>query len=1430
MFILVKFPAEATDRQTIYNSPYVTFSPDGQAWTTNANDSDYNWYERGTTVKTGIKTSIRGLQTGEHYYKAERRGEVPVGFWRVEHRSAQCIHDGYPSEGKDFHGVVYGRNKCHGYYNSGWMAYCADCGECITDMFMYMSKDAAESIDYLELGSGEDFAYYYLCPNCTNLEQGADLEAHKCKEISFNQYAVKYEPNANGNQGGYMNNSLHMYNNAAEYEGEKVTPIICLSQNSYTRMGYEFTGWNTKPDGSGTYYPDKAEIYNLSSADWKNADTWTGENRGIVTLYAQWKPSESTLVIDAGAGRYQGADICKISDKYGMKYPILNHLLQPPKGYTVEFETNGGNAVKAITGSQHFTEWSMNQPFNGRLKNNIYYFTAPNGNVDQITALFELDSIKLPEPIKQGSSFGGWYYDSSFTIPAGGAGDSITPSGNLTLYAQWVDLKLTSVDNYTANDKKGAVDLSWEQSDGKNKSYKIWQSRDKVHWSEVNDAIDIGNSGKIREIFAFSGSAKTYKIPYTGLYLLTAEGAQGGNCGNYRGGYGGQVSAKYWLKKGEILTCEIGGQNGYHGGGTASAYGKGGGMTSVISDLKGTLLIAGGGGGASVTGNGGDGGSRASVMTGNSGQSGMAGGGAGFQGGTAGERIVHTHMDACYHRESQDWNVIGSLWAANYWTCNDKSLLNKIYWGNYAVGRDYYSIGGHTNGSKECGFSLGIGKLQDGRLRLMPTNGNKTLYIAAKHSGWGGGYVGVREEASFINVFNQNNVCIYSRRLNTLPNSSSGQNGSSWQDEAGWHGTPTVGEKIYYATIPIPNGTTGVWASFDTNCGCSDVWHSIEFEAINFKGGENVYTVCGYTEGQVLSSKPAYGGSNYVNEKNAFTYDSKAGKHAGNGTFTVQSEKIGFVDELRLEGVTATDYAIPEPVSADTVEKEALTDNRIRVSWREPKDRGTEYYHYAESYLTGSGNALCRSNTTKNILASGIQGYFTLLNIVERSVVTAENGSFHEEPQMTVTLKDRQQFLHIAAVDAAGNISETTHIALGEMADADVAWKVYTKQLEIAEGLNVYPAQEAKCYYVRCDGVTPSQLLLTGYMDGTAKENYQINYAVFRSVAENISAINTIFIPCTDIRENSFTVNGKDLSYSDEGTKETTFLSFYPYSVAERQDSNRKLVLRQKFTLNSNTAGKAIEISPSVGTDYRGTVYYSDQQQDRLNGLTIIGDSEAPVIRGLEILENKKLIDRLTGDFDLTVSAVDDLSGVGDFYVEINNQDNAVKKKFIPEEDGIIHITLTKEEPVFSGDFSVTACAVDHVGNERKLAYGTTEFSLSSRVERILEPHEPVFKGGESGILSITTYGYADRVEVIFPEEMTEQNPKLNQIYQYTDTPQYKREESVQFMIPLKTPVNAGYTITVRAYKGDKQLEEHPSLSTVEVSGSILEELRTRLR
>ena len=85
---------------------------------------------------------------------------------------------------------------------------------------------------------------------------------------------------------------------AGEYEGTtaSVSAVYGTAQtlpaNGFAYAGYDFTGWNTKADGSGTTYADKASVKDLSSTD-----------GATVTLYAQWRPKTYSIVYDANGGQ-----------------------------------------------------------------------------------------------------------------------------------------------------------------------------------------------------------------------------------------------------------------------------------------------------------------------------------------------------------------------------------------------------------------------------------------------------------------------------------------------------------------------------------------------------------------------------------------------------------------------------------------------------------------------------------------------------------------------------------------------------------------------------------------------------------------------------------------------------------------------------------------------------------------------------------------------------------------------------------------------------------------------------------------------------------------------------------------------------------------------------------------------------------------------
>lgn len=1450
LVLIFGFLAE-TDVQAgnIYTSPYVTFSPDGKAWTTNAGERDYTWYEKGTAVNTGIQSTVRMTRQGEHYYKAPRNGTIPVGEWRVVYPAGMCIHNDYPSQASKWHGISFGRQKCFKYYYSGWFAYCADCGELIVKRLHYMSREAAESIHYLDAGIEMD--YYYLCPWCNNMEIGYGIPPHMCKKISWNRYKVRYDANTLERYSGYMADSIHMYNDETEYEGEEVTPLKYLTRNAYSRIGYEFVGWNTMPDGSGNSYEDGARIRNLTD---ENYTMGSAESGGVVILYAMWRPSFGTLKLNLNGGSYEGSDSISVTKKYGENYIVDDSLVTAPFGCKLSFQTNGGESIAPITASQHFKSWQMEQPFWGRFQNGVYYFTAADGKEDILNACYEPDAVTLPEAVLEGKSFGGWYYDPELKHPAGEAGDFLVFYQDTTVYAKWVDLRLWAQSNYGANEGKGAVDLKWSQPDQKDKIYMMYQSRDGENYTRINSAEDIGSDREVSEIYEYTQSEGTYTIPYNGFYTLMAEGAAGGDYGEYSGGRGGRVSAKVWLENGEIVTYFAGGKDGGNGGGMGSDFAGGGGRSIISTDKKGVILIAGGGGGADILGSGEAGGSLLSLRSDSEwmGENGQSGGGAGAVGGTAGEIIRHHHTEKCYREVDTDILTEYADYQVSYVyeyddDENEREVLqyggsSRLIPAQGATWLDVELLQGmiylHEHGGNNVWSSYLAVYNQSGERLFYKNAGDRSDYFVEYSESydfdddddpcfeesrliWGS-----TNTKSWIYKDDVGNIFSQSINHTFVPSSDAMENarhfgGSTYYSS----GSPWFGAsgKAYKEKIAIPEGTTGIYiiSVLEANDRDANRFYKLHL------GGEK-RLVCGYEEGQIVSSKPAYGGSNYIDEDSCSNYYSEAGVCGGNGRIEIISQQIGFVCETELTGVRAPDLAAPDKIADETVIRDVVSAEKIRLCWDAPADNGTGYYHQAESYLAGTSTQLCQSNITYNVLTTGVLGYYYLTDIAEFTEVTFENAEFVQNNSLEIFMDKNALFLHIAPVDRAGNMGDTTHISLNPLQD-NFKWRLYTEKLCLKEGDNVYPAALPDTYYVRSDGKTPFTLIYGAGMEGWPRRDYWLKYTVFEEDNGEDKAKNIL----------SHKENGaqEGTAYSAE---EIPLLTVYPSVAVTWQESCRKKEVSQKFTIDSSLSGRKIPVIPRVGVPGEGsyaleadnlqTIAYSDYDADKENGLVLIADGDAPIIHGVEDLELPKLLDHSQGSVVLELTAEDVLSGVADFGVEIANQDNFIEKTYVPDEHGRIKVNLTADDPVFSGDFIMTAWAVDHVGNQRTISLGTTEFGLKAEVEKILPPKEPVFRRGESGILKFSVWGYADYVEVEFPEEMLAENPGLNQVFHYENLPDYFHEEELQFMVPLGTPENTSLTITVRAYKKGRKLEEYPALSIIGVRGTVLDNIRTRLR
>ena len=123
--------------------------------------------------------------------------------------------------------------------------------------------------------TGYTFGGWYKEPACSTSKVTTLGATDYTSDITLyakwtpNTYTVQFDANSGT---GTMSNQPFTYDVSQD-----------LSENTYTRTGYNFTGWNTAANGSGTAYADKAEVKNL-----------TAELNGVVTLYAQWEEKKLT--------------------------------------------------------------------------------------------------------------------------------------------------------------------------------------------------------------------------------------------------------------------------------------------------------------------------------------------------------------------------------------------------------------------------------------------------------------------------------------------------------------------------------------------------------------------------------------------------------------------------------------------------------------------------------------------------------------------------------------------------------------------------------------------------------------------------------------------------------------------------------------------------------------------------------------------------------------------------------------------------------------------------------------------------------------------------------------------------------------------------------------------------------------------------------
>lgn len=196
-----------------------------------------------------------------------------------------------------------------------------------------------------------------------------------------------------------------------------------LSKNKFEKKGYTFAGWNTQPDGKGTFYEENAYVKNLT----KKADE-------VVTLYAQWKAAQYQITYNLNGG--------KNNKKNHKTYKITSKTIKlsnpSKKGYVFKGWYCDKKCTKKVTSIKKgstgkvtlYAKWAKE-------KYTITYKLNGGKNNKKNPKTYTITSkmIKLAAPTRKGYVFKGWYRDKKCTRKVTSIKKGST--GKITLYAKW---------------------------------------------------------------------------------------------------------------------------------------------------------------------------------------------------------------------------------------------------------------------------------------------------------------------------------------------------------------------------------------------------------------------------------------------------------------------------------------------------------------------------------------------------------------------------------------------------------------------------------------------------------------------------------------------------------------------------------------------------------------------------------------------------------------------------------------------------------------------------------------------------------------------------------------------------------------------------------------------------------------------------------
>ena len=278
-----------------------------------------------------------------------------------------------------------------------------------------------------EDGSGTSFGFgasttpYAVSPN------GEDVKLYAVRELTG--YIIRYYANS-GDVYGDIPDSVESFDEPA-----------ILADNAFTRDNYSFIGWNTKDDGTGTFY-NALEVVD---------DPLTTTPKEIVVLYAIWQGDPCTIHFVKNAANAIGTDYSMIEQ------PFESEITLPANRFTYTgYHFDGWNTAADGTGQSFCDEEvTIHLTLEAGSETTLYAQWAPNsyiveyianggtGSMTSTDAYYDEEfSLKPNEFTCTGYTFIGWATSDGGAVVYTDAQTNLInlTTGNdeiITLYAVW---------------------------------------------------------------------------------------------------------------------------------------------------------------------------------------------------------------------------------------------------------------------------------------------------------------------------------------------------------------------------------------------------------------------------------------------------------------------------------------------------------------------------------------------------------------------------------------------------------------------------------------------------------------------------------------------------------------------------------------------------------------------------------------------------------------------------------------------------------------------------------------------------------------------------------------------------------------------------------------------------------------------------------